>query len=110
MVTQTGDVAVANLNLRQAQRVSDQVWGGLTFAQYGAITLFFFGCWVLYSRHDKGRMDTSKELMRDLGGSPAPTESPETNQGSPTASEPELGVSVDTNSEQEEADDGDADS
>ena len=107
---QTGDVAVANLNLRQAQRVSDQVWGGLTFAQYGAITLFFFGCWVLYSRHDKGRMDTSQELMRDLGGSSAPTDPPETKQETQATSESQLGVGVDTNSEQQDADEGDADS
>jgi phosphatidylglycerol:prolipoprotein diacylglycerol transferase len=65
-VSQGGEIAVANLNIRQAERISSEAWAGLTFAQYGSIAIFGFGLWILYSRHDKGRMDTSAELARDL--------------------------------------------
>lgn len=89
-----GDVAVGNLNILQAERASEGLWVGFTFAQYGALTLFLFGCWVLYSRHDKGRMDTSGELARDFGPGEAPIE--DATEGQELATE----VGVDTQSEQ----------
>jgi len=88
-----GEIAVANLNLRQAERASGELWGGLTFAQYGSVALFLYGAWILYSRHDKGRMDTSRELARDL-----PAASSESNDP----------IGVDPEPEQDQAEDSDA--
>jgi hypothetical protein len=92
-ITNGGDIAVANLNIRQAERASADVSNGLTFAQYGSVALFLFGLWILYSRHDKGRMDTSRELARDLPK---------------TSSEPAAPIGVDPEAKQHEAEEADA--
>ncbi|MEE2827921.1 MAG: prolipoprotein diacylglyceryl transferase family protein [Myxococcota bacterium] len=60
-----GHSAVERMEALQKGRDTAEQWPGLTFAQYGAIALFLFGVWVLFSRHDKGQQDISAELDRD---------------------------------------------
>ena len=107
---QNGEAAVANLNVRQAERLADGAWSGLTFAQYGAISLFLFGIWVLYSRHDKGQMDISKELARDLKKSDAVDASPDSpaDTDSAATSEPDVEERVDTEGQETEPEQSDS--
>jgi phosphatidylglycerol:prolipoprotein diacylglycerol transferase len=67
-----GSSAVELIDSMKTARIEDGSWLGLTFAQYGAIGLFLLGLWMLWSRHDQGRMDTSAEVARDYPGGVVP--------------------------------------
>jgi len=59
-------------DLEDFGRRSDVRYLGLTPAQYGAITLFCLGLWIIFYRRGKGQLDVSKEPLRDFGPGKAP--------------------------------------
>ena len=61
-------------DLEDFGRRSDVRYFGLTPAQYGAITLFLLGVWMIMYRSGKGQQDVSKEALRDFRPGEAPPE------------------------------------
>lgn len=59
-------------DLEDFGRRSDVRYLGLTPAQYGAITLFCLGMWMLWYRRGKGQIDVSGEALRDWPAGQAP--------------------------------------